>query len=317
MFRITSLWGYKMKVLVTGASGFLGSHILRENPEFLGIDIKSDVARVFVGDIKDENLLAKLIRENEITRIVHLAGVQYSTYVPPRKRESYFSENVKMAEALKNVALKTNIEQIIYVSTDMVYGSEIKSPVVESCLPKPIGEYGKSKLEAENILLSAHNLKVIVIRPRLILGFGRVGTIKKLARLIASPIPVILIGNGRNRYQFIAASDLSNAILKFLNSNLTGIFNIGSQNPPNLNELFSKVFRALGKKKSMVHVPASIAISLLNILDTLSISPLAPEQFRIAALDYELDTSKIEYTISWKPEFSDDQILTLTLKNLL
>jgi dTDP-glucose 4,6-dehydratase len=158
---------------------------------------------------------------------------------------------------------------------------------------------------------------VVVLRPRLILGKGRVGTIEKLSKLIASPFPLFLIGNGKNRYQFIAANDVCSAIILSIEKDVRGIFNIGSDNPPTLDDLFENTLRNLHRRKIVLKIPARIANTLFGFLDFFQVSPLTPEQYRIASLDYTLDTNKIKGALGWKPVFSDEMMLTESLRDLL
>jgi dTDP-glucose 4,6-dehydratase len=146
---------------------------------------------------------------------------------------------------------------------------------------------------------------------------GRVGTIQKLADLIDSPFPIVLIGSGENSYQFISAEDVCKAIELSLLLDVNGVFNIGSDNPPNLNDLFDKTLTNLGKNKSIVRVPARFGIFMLDVLDKLGISPLTPEQYKIAPINYVLDTKKIKFDMDWSPSLTDEEMLTSALKDLL
>lgn len=307
-----------MTVLITGADGFLGSVLMSRNPDFLGIDRTSKSSKVFVCDLTDGLLLQEFLIKNNVTQIVHLAGVQFSSYIPPHKRAEFFNKNIQIAEAIRNATSHVNLNKLIYVSTDMVYGDLVASPVLETYTPKPIGEYGASKLAAERILsecMQANNL--VIFRPRLILGKGRVGTIQKLAKLIRSPLPIILIGNGKNKYQFVAVEDVCSAIELALNSSFGGVFNIGSDLPPDLNELFKTTLSNLNRKKRILRIPMHIAILIFNTLDRIAISPLTPEQYRIAGLDFVLDTHKIKSTFGWVPTKNDETMLSESLSYFL
>jgi nucleoside-diphosphate-sugar epimerase len=307
-----------MSILVTGANGFLGSFLIRRNSDFLGIDLRSDSSRVLVGDVRNTETLARVILENKISEIVHLAGVQFSSYIKRDNRTDFFQQNIEMAKALQSIANNTGVKKIVYVSTDMVYGDKVISPVSESFIPSPIGEYGASKLTAENVLLDPeNNFYTVVLRPRLILGQGRVGTISKLAGLIKSPLPIVLIGNGKNKYQFVAAEDVCAAIELSLRLNVKGIFNIGSDNPPNLDDLFKATLLNLNRTKIILKIPMKFAILVFDFLDKLSLSPLTPEQYKIAGLDFVLDTDKIKAELGWSPTKNDQAMLFDSLNSLI
>jgi dTDP-glucose 4,6-dehydratase len=207
------------------------------------------------------------------------------------------------------------ITKLIYVSTDMVYGIQNSFSVAEDSHPQPIGEYGKSKLDSENILRE-HESRVVVLRPRLIVGPGRVGTIKLLSRFIYKNLPIPLIGNGENRYQMLSVFDLWSAIDKSIQTGISGVFNLGSNEPPTLNELFPKVLHTLGRNNKIVRLPQAITERALLFLDTYNLSPLAPEQFLIAGQNCFLSTTKFKSQTGWDAEYSDEEIITEALRNL-
>ncbi len=307
-----------MTVLVTGANGFLGSILISRNSGFLGIDLVSKNQSVLTCDLRDEQSTRELLSNHQITEIVHLAGLQFMSYVHRRDRTLFFQQNIQIANSISRIANSLGVKKIVYVSTDMVYGDAVTSPVSEEITPSPIGEYGASKLAAEKIFSDSENCyDVVILRPRLILGKGRVGTIQKLAKLIESPLPLILIGNGKNKYQFVAAEDVCTAIELSLNQNISGIFNIGSDNPPTLDDLFKATLNRLNRKKLILKIPTKLAILILDFLDKLGLSPLTPEQYKIAGLDFVLDTGNIKMQLGWSPTKNDQDMLFDSLSNLI
>jgi nucleoside-diphosphate-sugar epimerase len=307
-----------MTVLITGANGFLGTILMSRNPEFLGIDRSKKNQKVSLCDLRDEPSLRKFLVDHKVTEIIHLAGVQFNSYIPRKHRIEFFEQNILMAQIISDAANSLGIKKIVYVSTDMVYGDSVISPVTEEVTPCPIGEYGASKLAAERIFSNSTNgYQIVILRPRLILGKGRVGTIQKLASLIESPLPVILIGNGKNKYQFVAAEDVCTAIELSLTHNLDGVFNIGSDNPPELNVLFKETLFRLNRKKIVLRIPMPLAFLALNFLDLLGLSPLTPEQYKIAGLDFVLKTDKIKSQLGWTPSKNDHTMLIESLSDLI
>ena len=307
-----------MKTLVTGASGFVGRRFIELNEDLIGIDIESEGERIIKCDVRNVRELVRVIEHYDIENIVHLAGAQYDKYIKPKYRSDYFHTNIEMAESIRTAASLTKIQRIVYVSTDMVYGSKISSPVSEKTDTFPIGPYGLSKLKAEQILqLHQNKFSLSILRPRLIIGPGRLGTIEKLARLINSGLPVFVIGNGKNRYQFISVDDICSALNLLLVYSESGVFNIGSDDPPTVEELFENTFNRLGIRNRILKVPSTLALYLLKLMDVIGYSPLASEQFRLANLDYVLDTSKLKDKLGWKPKFRDDQLLAQALQPLL
>jgi len=312
------------KILVIGGSGFVGRNItlMPEKFESYSLDrvtpteLSSIYVKCFKLDISDDEVY-QIVSSINPDIVLVLAGKQFETPIQKRRnRRKSFDENRVIAEKVVAIVRKTpSINQVIYVSTDMVYGKPETQLITESISPKPIGEYGKSKLKAEEIL-SEHLDKLVVIRPRLIVGPGREGTISKLAKFVSLGLPVPIIGNGSNRYQMISVFDLWNAIDTCISKKARGVFNVGSRNPPPINDLFKCVLVDLGKNTKVVHLPKRITELCLSFLDLFGFSPLAPEQFMIAGRDCVLDTKKIE-ELGWSPHHSDREMLTQSLKVLM
>jgi dTDP-glucose 4,6-dehydratase len=222
-----------------------------------------------------------------------------------------------MARSVGAAALKVDsVKQVVFVSTDMVYGRISRSPVTTSLTPIPIGPYGKSKLAAENSLTDSLNQtqKVLTIfRPRLIAGSGRLGTISILAKLISGNLPVPIFGRGDNRYQLISKKDVAVAIRNSVDLKRAGVYNLGSDNPPTVLDLISSAILVQRSRSIIVKIPNRLSLLLLRFLDKLGMSPLSPEQFEIAGIDYVLETSDTKSLLNWQPTKSDFEILRESL----
>jgi dTDP-glucose 4,6-dehydratase len=314
-----------MKVLVVGSTGFVGSNlnIEEEGIEFHGIDLDGRAERLNsnYSSFKKIDFLSRecidYIKHLQPDYVVLLAGIQFTLPIQKRQnRKASFEKNIEIAtQASITLNQIPSIKKLIYVSTDMVYGIQHSLTVSEENQPFPIGEYGQSKLDSENILRE-HESRVVILRPRLIVGPGRVGTIKLLSRFVNKNLPIPLIGNGENRYQMLSVFDLWSAIEKSMKIGIVGVFNLGSDEPPTLNELFPRVLSELGRNNRIIRLPQAITEKVLLFLDAYNLSPLAPEQFLIAGQNCSLSTNKFKAQTGWKPEFSDKKIITDALRNL-
>lgn len=313
-----------MNIVITGGSGFVGKilidYLLKKHSDIkiINLDlVHSNIDRVedFVIDITNPIKDAP-IKPSESYHLIHLAAQIFNENVPSRssRKNFFFEHNVNGTVNVLNL-FKDNLQSISFLSTDMVYGSPVSSPIREDHPLKPNGEYGLSKIEAEK-LIEQKSIEVgcnyYIFRPRLISGPGRYGLLKTLYYFISKGLPVPLIGNGTNRYQFISVFDC----VKFLAASInleasSGIYNIGSQNPPTIHELLTKLINSADSSSFLIKTPPRVTKFILNFLDSVGFPILFPEQFIIADQDYLLDINKLEKEFKMLPEYSDiDMIIS-------
>ena len=152
-----------MSVLVTGGAGYIGSHVVlelldaREQPIVLD-DLSTgfretvpDVVKFVRGDVGDERLVLRLIAENSVDAIIHLAG---SVVVPESIRDplSYYLNNTCKSRTLVACAVQAEIKHFIFSSSAAVYGLSSETAVAEGAELQPISPYGSSKLMTEIML---------------------------------------------------------------------------------------------------------------------------------------------------------------------
>ncbi len=152
-----------MAILVTGGAGYIGSHMahaLMERGETVvvldnlatGAEWTVPHAATFIrGDIADQKLVNRLIRENAIVEIIHFAG---SVVVPDSVADplAYYLNNTAKSRDLLEAAVAGGVERFIFSSTAAVYGQPDSVPVVEEAELKPMSPYGRSKLMTEWML---------------------------------------------------------------------------------------------------------------------------------------------------------------------
>lgn len=164
-----------MRVLVTGGSGYIGSHAVRDlaaaGHEVVILDNLSTgnpaLAKGFSliqGDIADRTLVASLLKQ--VDAVMHFAASAYvgESVSNPRK---YFRNNVESALLLMDSVLESNVRQFVFSSTCATYGIPDKLPITETSHQKPINPYGVTKLFFEDVLSAysvAHGLRYVALR---------------------------------------------------------------------------------------------------------------------------------------------------------
>jgi len=167
-----------MSVLVTGGAGYIGSHMVLAlhdaGRDVVVVDNLStgyrflvpDGVPLIIGDVGDQALIAKTIKDHNVDAVVHFAG---SIIVPESVSDplSYYENNTVKSRALIAACVKSGIGAFLFSSTAAVYGISEESPAYEDAHLAPISPYGASKLMTEWMLrdtAAAHDFNYVALR---------------------------------------------------------------------------------------------------------------------------------------------------------
>lgn len=311
-----------MKHVIFGGDGFLGRYLARElvsrsqevvicgiTKSDLDIYRKVPFIRVDITETPAFDMLP--LAPSDVVH--HFAARLLVPIVARSRRKEYFwSVNYHGTKNVLEYVYAKGCRNLVYFTTDMVYGRTKTTPRYEDHPREPLGPYGESKLASEKLCESYREkgMNITVFRPRMIIGPGRLGILENLFRLVDANLPIPLIGNGTNHYQFISVFDCVSAVLCTLEKGVPcSTYNLGSKNPPTVNKLLGVLIREAGSRSFLVRTPAGLMKGTLAILDFLGLPLLDPEQYLIADETCVLDISKAARELGWQPCHSDQDML--------
>ena len=306
----------KPVVLVTGANGFVGGHVVPALTR-AGWSVRRAVRSA--EGTGDEVVIETIGPETDWTgaldgvdAVVHLAARVHHKH-EEHAEGLYRSVNTAGTLHLARCAAAAGVRQFIFVSTALVHGrcNAGRPPFSEDDVLKPSGLYGMSKAEAESGLRrrsSGSEMKITVVRPPLIYGEGAKGNFALLTRAVKIGLPLPLAGI-RNRRAFLAVQNLASFIVWRLadprsTSNFE-VFLVADQEQVSTPELIRRVARASGKSPRLFYMQPQLLNFLLNIFGRLDAHDSLIGSF-------ELDVSKA-LGIGWQPQVSLDEGLRLAL----
>jgi len=303
-------WQYK-KVLITGGTGFLGKHLadalLQRKADIHIIDFRKPTNEISGGnfteaDIRDRDKVLDLCKGMDI--VFHLAALPS---IARGKFREYYAVNVLGTKNILEAAYISKVKKFVYVSSSTVYGIPEEFPLKETSKVHPLGKYSRTKLEAENLCREfiKRGLNVSIIRPRVIIGPGRIGIFSILFDRIRSNKTVYIIGKGDNLFQFTNVFDMASACIKVAEYQDPDLFNIGCEDLLPVKEELSRLIIYAQSKSKILCLPATITKSVLKGLSFIGIAPLVNEQFAIADKNFKLDTKYSQQKLGWSPRYSN------------
>ncbi|MGY0408579.1 MAG: NAD-dependent epimerase/dehydratase family protein [Polaribacter sp.] len=250
-----------MKALVTGASGFLGKHIVSELKRLnYAIDtIGRKKSATFTTDLSIES--PSLSKQYDL--VVHVAGKAHVVPKTEEEKRQLFDVNLTgtrhLLEALAEVPT-----YFVFISTVSVYGLDFGDNILEEAPLNAVEAYGKSKIEAEIIIrewAKKQNVTTTILRLPLVFGVNPPGNLKNMINAIRKKY-YFNIGNGRVRKSMVFAEDVAEFIPNILRSG--GIYNLTDGHHPSFKEL-SDVIANFHKLKNPISIPFYIGLCMANI----------------------------------------------------
>lgn len=299
--------------LITGGSGYFGSLLrdrLRERGQAVRVfdlsdadDRPSDVGFVR-GDIRDAAQVKQAVTGCDV--VYHCVA-----QVPLAKdKELFHSVNVHGTENLLRAALDAKLRKVIYVSSSAVFGVPKSNPVTENTPPTPGEAYGQAKLEGEEHcgLYARLGLDVTIIRPRTIMGHGRLGIFQILFEWIREGYNVPVFGRGDNVYQFVHADDLAEACILAAARSGSTIYNCGAATFGTMREALEHLCAHAQTRSKVRSVPMTPAVALMKLTSALGLSPLGAYHALMYGRSLYFDIGKARNELNWQPRYSTDQM---------
>ena len=271
-----------MRILITGAAGFIGSHLserlLNDGHSVIGVDnfddfydpqvkrrnisrcLQNDRFRLIEADIRDNAAMDKAIGQG-VEVIVHLAakaGVRPSIEEPL----VYADVNINGTMVLLELAKKHGIDKFVIASSSSVYGNNEKVPFSEEDnVDFPISPYAATKKACELICHTYHHLfgtAITCLRFFTVYGPRQRPdlAIHKFARLIEAGQPIPVYGDGSMMRDFTYIDDIIDGTVAAIDRCAGfNIYNLGESQPISVSDLIAEIENALGKKAVREHLP--------------------------------------------------------------
>ena len=256
-----------MNVLITGASGFIGSFIteelVKQGHTVYALVMSKDPLRwiadlnvkCIFGDLRKPEVLKNILKETDY--IYHLAGITKAV-----RKKDFYEVNFNGTRNLVETVLKSGaeIKRFLYVSSQSAAGpSRSLEPVKENDPPHPISEYGKSKLAAENYLNSVRKkLPVTIIRPAAVYG-PRDRDILRFFKTVKWGI-IPRIGYSERYLSLIHVRDLVDGVIRAagLKKTLGRTYFLANPMPYSWDDVAKTILNVMGKKGVRIVIPEAL-----------------------------------------------------------
>ncbi|MGJ1436896.1 NAD-dependent epimerase/dehydratase family protein [Sphingobacterium siyangense] len=274
------------KVLITGASGFVGenlnSYLIQRGYKTCGISLRKD------------NWQTSLKLEGDV--LIHLAGKAHDT-ANISSEEEYFKVNRDLTVQLFKLFLESNVKDFLFFSSVKAIADSVMGTLYEDTPANPQTPYGKSKYEAEEFILSQklpQGKRLFIIRPCMIHGPGNKGNLNLLYKVVKMGVPWPL-GAFENQRSFLSVENLSFLVTEIIGSSgiASGIYNFSDDDSLSTNDLVDLMSGALNTKTKIWNISPVLINLLVRIGDILSL-PLNSERLKKLTESYVVSNVKIK-----------------------
>lgn len=308
------------RILVTGATGFLGSAVVRQL-EAVGCNVRATGRQTggpcfddfWPADLRHSHLLPEMLKG--VNCVVHAAGLAHQFQAQAQQASQFQSINCEAAERLARTAASQGVKRFVFVSSVAVYGPAKNGGLRnEDALSAPVGPYALSKRDAEVRLLQIAadtGMQVVILRMGTLYGEGDPGNVGRLMAAMRRG-RFVMIGTGQNKKSLLhrddAAAACAKAALQPMNHS-GGIWNVTGE-PCSIKDIVHGISSALGLTPPKRTVPAAFASRVLWMGAALGIGPVRKwARSQWASLQKWLaedayDGSRFANEFNWQPQVS-------------
>jgi nucleoside-diphosphate-sugar epimerase len=296
--------------LVTGGSGYFGSLLVRRLVETGAhvrvLDLNDDGDRpegveFHRGDIRDLDACREACRGAE--SVFHCVA-----QVPlARDKGLFWSVNRDGTRNILQASRDARVRKMVYLSSSAVFGVPKEAPITPKTPPDPAEDYGAAKLAGEIICreLADGGLDVSIVRPRTIMGHGRLGIMQIVFEWISQGSDVFVMGRGDNRYQFVHADDLADACLLAARRPGSATYNIGTDRFGTMRETLEALVVHSGTGSRVRSLPRGPAVLAMKLSTALKLSPLGAYHWLVYGQEVYFDTDSPKAELGWQPRFGN------------
>lgn len=299
-----------VKYLVTGAGGFIGSHMVEY---LLDCGVKRKDLRLFVlngeslqnlpsddfdivyGDIRNRSDVSRALKGIDV--IYHLAAVTRDNWL------NYTDVNYYGTKLLVDECKRQKIKKIIFFSTIAIYGLPAfvgnRENITENSTLQIEGEYAKSKFQAEKIVRES-GLPYAIIRPTTVYGPRDKAGVYQLYLAIKKNY-FFRIGNGKNKVDYVYVRDLVHGARAAELSSKNGEYILGAKRPITFLNLIKSAAKVLGKNIPFWYIPRWLGLLLAYLISPLSL-PFSPNRVRVMTANYYFSSKKATREIGYNPK---------------
>ncbi|WP_417562207.1 NAD-dependent epimerase/dehydratase family protein [Microbacterium sp.] len=303
-----------MRVLLTGAAGFVGGRVHAElvahGYDVLTTDRHGNVD--ITGDLASCEFVKTL---PDVDAVVHCAAVQYATARRPRfVRARWFHRNNVQATANLVRRYSGSVRFFLLIGTSMMFTQkESGRPYAVADEMGGEGVYSKSKLAAAHLVRAMENPTAVLI-PTIIAGPGRAGLFGALLRVMRSFRIVVLPGTGDALTQMVHVDDVASLARLIVAEESAGYFNAGGAEPLTIKDWLAILQDELPRARRVrLRIPYALVRSLAWLT---AYRFLAREQVVMLGHDHVLAMTESE-ALGWRPRYGNETILRQTARALL
>ena len=289
------------KYFLTGASGFVGKSLL----SFLGEDNFQ---------IWKRNEAFQL---DGIVSVIHLAGKAHDLKNTSASQE-YYEVNTELTKKVFDAFLESEAKVFITLSSVKAVADQVEGELTEQYNPNPITHYGKSKLLAEQYILSQpipEGKRVYILRPCMIHGPGNKGNLNLLYKLVSKNIPWPL-GDFKNNRSFCSIDNLMFIFNELIEREdiPSGIYNLADDEPLSTNELIGLIAQSQNRKPKVWNFSKRFIEGIASIGDKLHL-PLNTDRLQKLTSSYVVSNAKIKAALGKPLPVSSREGLLKTFKS--
>ncbi|AQS95118.1 nucleoside-diphosphate-sugar epimerase [Polaribacter sp. BM10] len=298
--------------IITGNKGFVGQNLskyLKEKKKItIGVSRKPDNFEVAYSKFN-------LLLLNQSKGVIHLAGKAHDLKKTSEDSE-YFEVNTELTKTLFDQFLKSECEVFIYMSSVKAAADVVDGILIEDVTPNPVTVYGKSKLAAENYILSKEipqGKRVYILRPCMIHGPNNKGNLNLLYSFVSKGIPYPF-GKYENKRSFVSVENLCFVINELIdNTNIeSGVYNVADNESLSTKDLVKIMGEVTNKPAKILKTPKFLVNTLAKLGDILPL-PINSERLQKLTENYVVSNQKIKNQIEKELPLSAEKGIEKTI----